>query len=272
MVGRRLSDGVAMPEPSSGRLRWVVSTGLLLLAACSCPSHEAFTAYLSTMAQHPSGLLGGLSAVVESVHISVAATSSWWLLFRIGRFRSDPYLGVFGTWFPLPSLDAPWASLDLRLPSSLPRAPWDLVCSDGRTPHESFLLLCVAGFAMWHLAPRTMYRHAVCSVRAVQAGRVWGLLTANASHASAFHLLHNALQLMHFGTILHAALGCDRLTQLRAPLSKARGPPSVRPEWRHAGSTSARGCPRLPQAPASLGASAACAAHAGQPAAKPSVL
>ena len=199
---------------SSNRLRWIFSTALLLVAACSCPSHESFTAYLSEMARHPSGLLGGLSAIVESVHIAVAATSSWWMLLRIGRFRSDPYLGVFGTWFPLPSLDMPWPLLDLRLPSSLPKEPWDLVCSGGRSPHESFVWLCAVSFAMWHIAPRTMYRHAVCSLRAVQEGRVWVLLSANISHASAFHLLHNALQLMHFGPILHASLGCDCLAQL----------------------------------------------------------
>ena len=214
MVGRRLSDGVVVAEPAGDRLRWGVSSALLLVAACSCPSHDSFTAYLSAMAKHPSGLLGGLSAIVESVHIAVAATSSPWLLLRIGRFRSDPYLGVFGTWFPLPSLDVPWPSLDLRWPSSLPTKPWDLVCSGGRSPHESFVLLCLVGFAMWRLVPRTMNRHAVCSLRAVQEGRVWVLLSANVSHASAFHLLHNALQLMHFGPILHASLGCDMLVQL----------------------------------------------------------
>ena len=108
MVGRRLSDGAVVAEPASDQLRWIVSSVLLLVAAGSCPSHDSFTAYLGAMAQHPSDLLGGLSAIVESVHIAVAATSSSWVVLRIGRFRSDPYLGVFGTWFPLPSLDVPW--------------------------------------------------------------------------------------------------------------------------------------------------------------------
>ena len=207
MVGRRLSDGAVVAEPASDQLRWIVSSVLLLVAAGSCPSHDSFTAYLGAMAQHPSDLLGGLSAIVESVHIAVAATSSSWLVLRIGRFRSDPYLGVFGTWFPLPSLDVPWPSFDVRWPSSLTTDPWGMVCSGGRSPHESFVLLCLLGFAMWRLVPRAMHRHAVCSLRAVQEGRVWVLLSANVSHASVLHLLHNALQLMHFGPILHASLG-----------------------------------------------------------------
>ena len=227
MVGRRLSDGAVVAEPASDQLRWIVSSVLLLVAAGSCPSHDSFTAYLGAMAQHPSDLLGGLSAIVESVHIAVAATSSSWVVLRIGRFRSDPYLGVFGTWFPLPSLDVPWPSFDVRWPSSLATDPWGMVCSGGRSPHESFVLLCLLGFAMWRLVPRAMHRHAVCSLRAVQEGRVWVLLSANVSHASVLHLLHNALQLMHFGPILHASLGCERLVQLLALASLASSTASL---------------------------------------------
>lgn len=184
--------------------------GLPLAAAASCPSHDSFASYLSAMASHPSGLIGGLSSLVESVAIALQAESTSWLLFRVARYRGELYLGLFGTWvptaldMPLPSLPR-WASL---------REPWELVCSQGRSPHEAFVLACLVCFVLWQAAPRPMYRHAVCSLRAVQQGRVWVVLTANLSHANVYHLVHNALQLLHFGPLLRATIGCERLSQL----------------------------------------------------------
>ena len=200
MVGRRLSDGVVVREPASERYRAWAGCAALVLAAATCPSHDSFAAYLAAMAQHPSGLLGGLSALVESVQIAVSAESSPWLLLRVGRFRGELYLGLFGTWFP--------TKLDLPLPSlPLLSEPWELVCSGGRSPHEAFALLCVAGFVLWQIYPRAMYRHAVCSLRAVEEGRMWVVLTANLSHASPLHLLHNLLSIMHFGPCAAALIG-----------------------------------------------------------------
>ena len=189
MPGRRLADGAVVRDPSRVGMRAAISGAVIVAAVATCPTHESFASYLAAMAAHPSGLLSGLSALVESVHIAVAATSSWWLLLRVGRFRGQLYLGLFGTWVP--------TSLDLPLPSLT--EPWDVVCSEGRSPHEAYALLCVVGFALWHLTPRAMHRHAVCSLRAVEEGRIWVILSANLSHASAIHLLHNLLSILNFG-------------------------------------------------------------------------
>tara|TARA_B110001452_G_scaffold39722_1_gene30458 strand:+ start:253 stop:1266 length:1014 start_codon:yes stop_codon:yes gene_type:complete len=213
MPGRRLADGAIVRESSSSWLHTALMVGLPLAAVASCPSHDSFASYLSAMASHPSGLLGGLSSLMESVTIAMQAESTSWLLFRVARYKGELYLGLFGTWVP--------TALDVELPSlprwaSLPsmREPWELVCSQGRSPHEAFVLACVVFFLLWQTAPRQMYRHAVCSLRAVQRGRVWVVLTANLSHASGYHLLHNALQLLHFGPLLRATFGCERLSQL----------------------------------------------------------
>ena len=213
MPGRRLVDGAIVRDDSSWpslSLHTVLMVGVPLAAVASCPSHDSFASYLSAMASHPSGLLGGLSSLLERAAIALQAESTSWMLFRVARYRGELYLGLFGTWVPT-ALDVPmpslphWASL---------HEPWELVCSQGRSPHEAFVLACLVCFVLWQTAPRPMYRHAVCSLRAVQQGRVWVMLTANVSHASGYHLLHNALQLLHFGPLLRATLGCERLSQL----------------------------------------------------------
>ena len=88
------------------------------------------------------------------------------------------------------------------------------MCTSSFEPAEQLVLLSVLLHLLWLTRPRCMVRHAVCSLDAVQRGRVWTLLTANASHAAFPHLLHNCIHLLQLGPLLHATLGCSDLLAL----------------------------------------------------------
>ena len=74
-----------------------LAAALILAAVASCPSHDSFATYLAAMAQHPSGLLGGISSIFESARIAVGAESSSWLVLRVAKYRGALYVGAFGT-------------------------------------------------------------------------------------------------------------------------------------------------------------------------------
>ena len=213
MAGRRLRDGVIVREPLTiSPYRAVVFAAALVTALATCPSHDSFATYLGATLAHPSGVFGGLSRAFESLSIAVSADSHSYLLFRVGSFRGERFVGLYGTWLWLP---VPATSL--------------AVCdgAGGGAPHELFLALCLVALVLWQVAPRFMWRHAACSLRAVQQGRVHTMLTANVSHLHPLHLLHNALQLLHFGSILRSALGCERLLTLLATSSVASSAASL---------------------------------------------
>ena len=172
--------------------------------SAACPSPDSFATYLGATLAHPSGVFGGLSRAFESLSIAVSADSHSYLLCRVG-FSRRAFRWTIGTWLWLPC----------RPPLS--------VCdgAGGGAPHEVFLALCLVALVLWQVAPRFMWKHAACSLRAVQQGRVHTMLTANVSHLYPLHLLHNALQLLHFGSILRSALGCERLLTLLATASVA---------------------------------------------------
>ena len=196
MAGRRLRDGVIVrAQPSITPYRAIVFAAALVTALATCPSHDSFATYLGATLAHPSGVFGGLSRAFESLSIAVSADSHSYLLFRMGKFRGENFVGLLGTWLWLP---VPATSL--------------AVCdgAGGGAPHELFLALCLVALVLWQVAPRFMWRHAACSLRAVQQGRV-----------------HNALQLLHFGSILRSALGCERLLTLLATASVASSAASL---------------------------------------------
>lgn len=207
-AGRRLGDGARVdgPRPVTGSLAAAAGAALIALAVATCPSHDGFEAFLTSAAAHPSGFLGSVSALIGSLRIAVGSSSNSYLILRTGAHRGARFVGAFGTWVVLPRLPS------MRMPSM--RMPTSLVaaaCSrDSPPPHESFALLCVAGIAVCWLAPRVAWRHGVCSLGAVRAGRPWVMLTANVAHFSAVHLAHNLLTILHLGPLVHAALGCER--------------------------------------------------------------
>ena len=109
-----------------------------------------------------------MSRAFESLSIAVSADSHSYLLFRMGKFRGENFVGLLGTWLWLP---VPATSL--------------AVCdgAGGGAPHELFLALCLVALVLWQVAPRFMWKHAACSpARFVQQGRVHTMLTANVSH------------------------------------------------------------------------------------------
>ena len=209
--GRRLSDGAFVAPEKRIFPRGTLPVAVLVLGIASCPSHDSFAAYLSDAASHPSGFLGGLSALGQRLRVAVSAESKSYFLCRIGRFRGYRFLGCFGTWISLP--DPSFLTMQLPILRELFTSSF-CGSAGGGSPHEAFVLLCIVGFACWHFFPRVMYRHAVCSLRVLQSGRVWTLITSNLSHASPMHLLHNMMQLLHFGPVLKSVLGCEKLLLL----------------------------------------------------------
>ena len=208
-AGRRVGDGEVVPEAPLANgldaLKVAIGIAVIAVAVALCPSHDSFEAYLAAAADHPSGFLGGLSALAERLRIAVAADTHSYLVCRTGSHRGRRFVGAFGTWVPLPSLPS------LSLPDLTAGMG---VCRDAEVPHELFVLICCAGFVLANLAPRFCIRHGVSSLSAVRSGRVWTLLSANAVHFSAVHLLHNLLQLLALGPVLHSALGCERMATL----------------------------------------------------------
>jgi membrane associated rhomboid family serine protease len=209
--GRRLADGATMHRSAAEVARSSLGTAISGVAAAvalaTCPSHDSFEAFLARAAAHPSGFLGSLSAIAERVRIAVGAESRSWLILRTGTHRGKRFLGAFGTWTWIPSF--PQASL---LPASLSGAAF---CrADAGTPHELFALVCIGVFVLAQVAPGFVARHCICSYGAVRGGRLWVLLTSNVAHFSPTHLFNNLLQVLHFGPIVHSALGCERFAVL----------------------------------------------------------
>lgn len=198
---RRLHDGAGRGSS------WSVPTLLIVALLCgaalaSVPTHDSFDVHLMALSSHPSGAFGRLASLTERVRIATLADSKSHLLWRVGSFRGSVFVGVFGTWLTLPLLPT------VSLPALSP-------CGAGSlAPHETFVLLTLVVYALWLLAPRFTARHTFCSLRAVGEGRVWTLLTSNLAHASPQHLIINSMQLMHFGPLIHAQLGCERFAAL----------------------------------------------------------
>jgi membrane associated rhomboid family serine protease len=202
-IGRRVSDGgaVVAPPPSIlERDKPAVCIVIAAVAVASCPSHDSFEIYLASAAQHPSGYLGGLAALAERIILAVSVETHAYILLRIGAHKGRHFVGIFGMWVPLP-----------LLAFKVPRLS---VCRDGEVPHEAFALLCIIGWVLATSAERYALRHGVCSLNAVRAGRIWTVLTANVVHFSPIHLLHNVMQVLTLGPVLHSALGCDVMAVL----------------------------------------------------------
>ena len=202
-VGRRVSDGgaVVAPPPSIlERAKPALCVVIAAVAVASCPSHDSFEIYLASAAQHPSGYLGGLAALAERIILAVSVETHAYILLRIGAHKGRHFVGIFGMWVPLP-----------LLAFKVPRLS---VCRDGEVPHEAFALLCIIGWVLATSAERYALRHGVCSLNAVRAGRIWTVLTANVVHFSPIHLLHNVMQVLTLGPVLHSALGCDVMAVL----------------------------------------------------------
>lgn len=189
---------------------------LILAAVATCPSHDSFLAHLRSSSDHPDGLTSGISSGISAfaahVHTAYAADSESWFAFRVGRYQQDNFIGLFGSWMLGPRLP--------KLPS-LPETPMELrldllVCngSAGFDPHELFALLCILGFVLWQYFPYLMLKNAVCSWDNMSRGRIWVVLTANISHQVLLLLIHNVMQVLQFGPVLQAALGCERLLTL----------------------------------------------------------
>ena len=206
--GYRLRDGEPVaPEASrTSTLAAVLTVAGLAALVVWCPTHDNFEAYLAAAAAHPSGWLGGLSNIAEKLRIAVAAETKSFLIFRTGSFRGRTFVGICGTWIGLPTL--PKATL------AIPSLATSVCTTDGAAPHEQLSLLFLIGFIAFQLAPTFCVRHAICTLDAMQSGRVWTALTANVVHANPAHLLHNLLQVMHIGPIVQSALGCDKASKL----------------------------------------------------------
>lgn len=202
--GYRLRDGQEIEAAwyAFPPLAILTIVGLVILMAW-CPSHDSFEAYLAAAAAHPSAWLSGLSNLAEKLRIAVAAETKSYIIFRTGTFRGRKFVGACGTWFGLPAIPT---STVLQMPSLATS-----VCqTDGAAPHEQLALLFIFGFAAFQFAPRVCMRHGICSLEAVQSGRLWTAVTANLIHANPAHLLHNMLQVLHLAPIVQSAIGCEK--------------------------------------------------------------
>jgi len=207
--GRRLSDGQRISDPDASHARWVDRSALLLaagfgIAVATIPSHSSFVEYLDSVAQHPAGTFGSFFSTAERIRIALLAESYSWLFFRLGRFRGDVYVGCFHTWCLVPQLPASATTASVTTFSRT-------VCQKTGGAVQAFVLLCCAVHLLWYVFPRTMQHMTACSLRALQKGRLFVLLTANISHYSLLHLIHNMLQIMHLGPTIQAVLGCEDL-------------------------------------------------------------
>ena len=220
--GRRLADGAAVNAPPVGAAE--VTQGVVLVAVAAaaiatCPSHDSLESFCSAAADHPSGFLGG---VIARLHAAISAESQSYLLFRLGRFRGQRFVGAFRTWVSLPTVPV------------LVEWPFTAAICRGKgegTPHELFALVCVLVFILAQVAPRLVWRHCTCSWSAVRSGRPWVMVTANFTHFSPVHLLHNVLQVLQLGPIVYQTLGCEKTAALLALASLAASSASVLFHW-----------------------------------------
>ena len=223
-AGQRLSDGApghAKRSPWRDGGTAIAAALVAAVALTTCPSHDSFEAFCVAAESHPSGFLGGLSAITSRFHAAVAAETRSYLLFRVGHFRGGTFVGALGTWVSIPTL-----------PSSAPglfALPTAAVCH-GRgqgTPHELFALLCILVFVLAQASPGFIWRHCSCSWSAVRSGRPWVLLTSNLTHFSPMHLVHNLLQVLHMGPVIYHYLGCEKTAALIACAALASSGASV---------------------------------------------
>jgi membrane associated rhomboid family serine protease len=210
--GRRLVDG-AFVETESRVSTYLLVGVVLLVLALTCPSHDSFIEHLTVLSKHPSGLLNTLSSLASAFHATIAAKSETYIFWRFGTYRNERYLGLLGTWVRLGGIGSAIANGSrTSVPSMRSATSW--ICASQFSPCELVVLLSLLLFILWRTYPRAMARHTICSLRAVQEGRVWVLLSSAVSHASFLHLLHNCLHLLEVGPIAQAALGCDDLLAL----------------------------------------------------------
>mmetsp|Transcript_23005 Transcript_23005/g.74492 ORF Transcript_23005/g.74492 Transcript_23005/m.74492 type:complete len:329 (+) Transcript_23005:83-1069(+) len=210
--GRRLVDGAIVESESRASTYGLVGVSLLLLALTS-PSHESFIEHLTVLTNHPSGLMKSLSLLASSFHATIAAKSESYVFCRLGIYRDERYLGLLGTWVQLGGIGSMIAGGSRTSVLSM-KAATSWMCASKFSPCELVVMLSLLLHIMWRTHPRAMARHAICSMRAVQEGRVWVLLSSAVSHASFLHLLHNCLHLLEVGPIAQAVLGCDDLLVL----------------------------------------------------------
>jgi membrane associated rhomboid family serine protease len=115
------------------------------------------------------------------------------LLWSTARAGGVTYVGLFGTWLPLPG----WTSLSLPLP--------------GQPEHDFYAIsaLQVAVFLAWRLPDCIPFlsRHFLLSSERHTLRRPWTLLGACFSHMQPMHLLHNTVTLLQSGPVLQLVLG-----------------------------------------------------------------
>lgn len=204
--GRRLVDGMLVNEGDGRAWRYAVVGLLMLLLFLTCPSHQSFVEHLTRLSHHPSRVL---SSLASAIHATLWAKSTSYGLWRVGTLRERTYIGVLGMWV---SLGNAW--LD-KTSWTRPRSFLSgSVCGSEYSPYEILVMVSLVMHFLWRMYPRLMDRHAVCSLRAVQQGRVWVLVSSAVSHASFFHLIHNCMHLLQAGPITQAALGCEDLLML----------------------------------------------------------
>lgn len=106
----------------------------------------------------------------------------------IGWESSRMYLGAFDLWLRVPL----FSIISFEWPES----------------HDIDMLLCVFVLfrVLWHVWPRAMTYHFVCSWHNVRSRRIWVFLTAQLSHAEWLHLLTNALFLYSVAPIAHTLM------------------------------------------------------------------
>ena len=223
-AGRRLNDGAAVAGQSASRgTVYFAGLSAVVIAVAMCPSHSSFESYLVAAAAHPSGLLGSLASVAQRLKIAVLAESRSYLLFRVGTLHGRSFIGAFGIWA--------WVPAPPQVSFGMPRDVSSLMpsfCAAGSSaPHELFAQLCIVGFLLFQFSPRVSMRHAYCSLNALRDGRLWTALTANVAHAHPLHLLHNMLQLLHLGPVVHSVLGCEKSLMLLVLASLASSAASV---------------------------------------------
>jgi membrane associated rhomboid family serine protease len=189
-----------------------LAAAVFAIGLASVPSHDSFLEYLHASRSRVSGWADAWSALRSEISIPLLAESDRYVVLRLGRYDGRRFLGCYGCWLPLPSLDL-GLSDPLRLCAS-----W-LCLSDASGvswgPHEAFALLCALIFVLWQLAPPGfMWRHFTTSPSTVRAGRVWTLLTAAVSHCEVVHLSYNLISLLGVGPDLAARVPCRDLAEL----------------------------------------------------------
>lgn len=186
-----------------------LAVGLALVALASVPSHESFVDYLSSSVEIQEAQSWARQAVSawQELTIALLAESDSYLIARAGRYRGETFLGCFGCWLPVPAL--PFTIADQLGPCA--RA----LCTGGFAAHESFALLCLVVFALWHILPHgLMYRHFTASLAGLRAGRAWTLLTSAISHSDPLHLAHNLVSLFSIAPQLAARARCHEIAEL----------------------------------------------------------